>query len=52
MTDGFISRMWEKCGVQKAWARELLEKATIAVQLGTSWQDASLHKEELEVRVK
>ena len=43
-TDGFISRTWKTCA-----AKKLLEEATRAVQFGTSWQDESPYKEELEL---
>ena len=47
-TDGIINRMLEKYAAKKLWARESIEDATRAVQLGTSWQDQSPYKEELE----
>ena len=49
---GIINRMLEKDAAKKLWARELMDNATRALQLGTSWQDQSPYKEELEqVRV-
>ena len=48
-SDGFTNRMWEKYAAKKLWARELMEDATRAVRLGTSRQDESPYKEELEL---
>ena len=48
-TVGFVNRIWDKFATKKFRASERLEEATRAVQQGTSWQDESQFKEELEL---
>ena len=48
-TDGAINKIREKLCSQEVAGKDLLEEVTRVVQLGTSCQDASPNKEELEL---
>ena len=44
---GFENKMWECYAVKKMFAKNLLEQAATALNLGKSWTEESPYKEEL-----
>ena len=49
--DDFFRKMWERFAVKRAWFKRILEEAVKDIQSRAdgSWQEESLHKEELDI---